>query len=362
MATAQITNTNSLIQNLTYNNEIESDITTHGGKIVYAYNNIIMATEISDEYYVELAKSPYVDSIYDVPLKRYGNIDKNLIDQTEIPENQSGNSGVSSTSGVGSSGVSGFSPSINSQLTLSANTNEWFNYIITATGTAPIRFEMIPDISGPISLTGNIITGFSSLDGHFNIILKAINSYGFDTKTLVIEIQEPPKITSDLVATCKKTNSFSYQILSSGPSPKTYTATGLIEAGLSLNDNIISGTPLSSGVYNITLNVTNSYGADSKTLKLTVGTAPTITSDGFITKEEEEDFNYIITSIGGYPTGVTYSVTGSLPDGLSSKNYYITGNATSIGTRTVMLHATNEFGESTKQLTITITKLHPGGS
>ena len=364
MASEQNNEINSLIQNLTYNNEIEASITKNGGKIVYAYNNIIMATEISDTFYVELSKNPYVDSIYDVPLKRYGSIDKNLINQIDItkipPINQSGNSG-NATSGTGgesgSSGVSGVSPLINSILTLSANTNEWFNYTITATGTDPIRFEMIPDISGPISLTGNLITGFSGLDGHFNIILKAINSYGFDTKTLVVEIKEPPKIISSLVATCKKSNLFTYKILSSGASPKTYSVTGL-SAGLSLNGDIISGTPLTSGVYNISLTVTNSYGTDTKILVLTVGTPPIITSSGSVTASEGDDFTYTITSSGGYPTDIKYSVTGTLQEGLSSSNYLITGNP-AYGIKTVTLHASNLFGESTKQLTINIIKIHP---
>lgn len=364
MASTQNNEINSLIQNLTYNNEIEDSITKNGGKIVYAYNNIIMATEISDVYYTELAKSPYVDSIYDVPLKRYGNIDKNLINQidiTQIPKNESGNSGTVTTAGTGptsTSGISGTSPTITSLLTLSANTNEWFSYVITATGSDTIRFEMIPDINGPISLTGNIITGFSGTDGYFNIILKAINIYGFDTKTLVVEIKEPPKITSSLVATCKKSNLFSYKILSSGASPKTYSVSGLT-AGLTLNGDIISGTPSTSGVYDLLITVINSYGTDTKKLTLTVGSPPIINSSGNVTCMEDDDFNYIITSSGGYPTGITYSVTGSLPAGLSTSNYIISGNPTSIGTKTVTLHATNIFGESTKQLSITILKIHP---
>lgn len=356
MASTQNNEITSLIQNLTYNNEIEDNITKNGGKIIYTYNNIIIASEISDTYYTELAKSPYVENIYDVPLKRYGSIDKNLINTvyTQTFENESG--GSNSTSGIVLN--TGISPIINSILTLSANTNEWFNYQIIATGTTPIRYEMIPDIHGPISLTGDMIRGFSGLDGHFNITLKAINTYGFDIKTLVVEIVEPPKITSSLIATCKKSNLFSYQILSTGASPKTYTVSGLTEAGLTLNGNVISGITSTSGIYNLTLYVSNSYGSDSSTLSLTVGTPPIITSSGTISCIEEDDFIYTITSSGGYPTGITYSVTGTLPLGLSSSNYLITGNPTSIGTKIVTLHATNAFGESIKQLSISITKMH----
>ena len=44
---------------LMFNSAIEEDILKNSGKIVYSYNNMIIASEISDEYYNELAKNPY---------------------------------------------------------------------------------------------------------------------------------------------------------------------------------------------------------------------------------------------------------------------------------------------------------------
>jgi hypothetical protein len=48
---------------LNYNSEIKSEINSNGGSIIYSYNNIILATEISDELYAELKKSSYIDYI-----------------------------------------------------------------------------------------------------------------------------------------------------------------------------------------------------------------------------------------------------------------------------------------------------------
>lgn len=81
--------TNLLIRT---NNEVEDNIIKNGGKVLYSYNNMIIASEISDTYYTELAKNPNVENLYTVPLKRYGNIDSNLINQIDATKiNQKGN-------------------------------------------------------------------------------------------------------------------------------------------------------------------------------------------------------------------------------------------------------------------------------
>ena len=57
----------------TFNPEISNLIKNEGGAVVFSSGNIIVASEISEELYIELLKSPYVDSLEVLPLKRYSN-------------------------------------------------------------------------------------------------------------------------------------------------------------------------------------------------------------------------------------------------------------------------------------------------
>jgi hypothetical protein len=69
---------------LRFNSEVESEIVNNGGTVIYSYNNIIIASEISEEYYIELQKNIYVDYIQPLPLKKYGEVSDNLINQINI--------------------------------------------------------------------------------------------------------------------------------------------------------------------------------------------------------------------------------------------------------------------------------------
>ena len=79
-----------------------------------------------------------------------------------------------------------------------------------------------------------------------------------------------PGVTSSLTETWSRSGAaFSYTITAVGKLPITYNATSL-PAGLSFATPVISGTVALGGIYNITLTATNSLGATTKTLVLTV--------------------------------------------------------------------------------------------
>lgn len=83
-----------------------------------------------------------------------------------------------------------------------------------------------------------------------------------------------PTITSSLTASGTTGAAFSYFITASN-NPTSYNATGL-PSGLSVNTTTgeISGTPASSGVTNVTISATNSYGSGSDTLQITITDPP----------------------------------------------------------------------------------------
>lgn len=78
-----ISTQSNLFNNLTYNKEVISNITSSGGTIVFTKDNVIIASEISEAQYIELLKNPYISKIDILPLKRYG-YDFNTIIQSDI--------------------------------------------------------------------------------------------------------------------------------------------------------------------------------------------------------------------------------------------------------------------------------------
>jgi len=338
---------------LRYNSEIEENITQNGGTILYSYNNIIVASEISDESYSDLMKNNNIDFLQDLPLKKYGNIDINLIGQFNgtlvVDDNISGSTSESPV---------GVSPTIiNDFYTLSALTNEKFNYNILASGSLPITYEFIDPSNylGDISLDDvNVINGVSSDVGIFGITFNAYNKFGVDTKKLILTIVEDVKIVNETYNVHNKLGTyFSYIIDTIGPAPKTYSVIPNLPSGVVLDGNVISGTFTTSGTYTMSIGASGMTSSDSKELIINVGVAPVITSDGEVVVEEYSLLEYGITST--LTSDVTYNVIGILPLGLSfDGNDTVSGVPLEKGSFDVTLKAYNYFGESLKKLTIVI--------
>jgi len=325
------------------NSIIENDIRQGEGTIIYSYNNIIVASEISDSLYTELEKNSLIDYIEVVPLKSYGQVNYNLINQLDI-------SNISASKPT----ITGFAPTIiNDTYSLTAYTNEQFSYSILGSGTTPIiyQYNKPTNYNGQLSLNINTLTGKSYSSGNYNVTIRAINNFGIDTKELNLIILENYEITNTNLNIYNKLDTqLYYSINSTGDLPKEYYATNL-PSGITLSGNILSGTFVTSGIYDMIIGVTGATGSDSKNLLITVGTQPIITSSSSIVGEENSGFTYTITST---QTGVTYNVFGDLPKGLTFKLDTISGLPTDSGIYYVTLSAINAFGQSTRKLTITI--------
>jgi hypothetical protein len=372
-------NINDLLELLTANETIlrtnslvEKEISKHGGTVLYSFNNIIIASEISDEFYADLSKNTdYIDYIQELPLKKYGDIDMNLIDQIDVSKIgidvtvNSGSTGIpvptSGNESAGSSVVisSGDAPIItNDDLTLTVVANEQFTYKVFATGKLPIKYEIFTKTLGTITISGNTITGIVTSDGIYNIGIKVTNDVGSDIKRLVITSVGKPTITSSLSVTGRTGEVFSYTITDYNIS-YTYTAFDL-PLGLSLSGNIISGILNStSGIYTFEISIENQYGKDMQDVELrivgsgSVFEPPVITSAGEAYAQQYTSFNYTITATGTPP--ISYSVSGALPRKLKFAVDTISGVSDTDGYREVTLKATSPYGTTTKTLRITTT-------
>lgn len=365
---------------------IEDDVKVNGGTVIYSYNNIIIASEISEEFFVQLQANPNIEFISDLPLKKYGNVDSDLLDQLDISKLFINTSGITSTiitpisnvDGVSgksrefaiqniqnnisasSSTLQGLPPAIlNTGLTLTISTNTEFIFPLFASGTASIYFDFIKpeNYIGQLSLqNSNTIVGQITNVGIYNIIIKATNDYGVDTKSLILNVFENIKIINTNLDIYNKIGTqFNYAIETIGTPPVIYSVDDL-PYGLSLNNNIITGIFNSASTYNININASGLTSYDSKKLVITSGSPPIITSSGQISSPQYSGFTYTVTSLNN--TGDTiYSIIGILPTGLDFNGITISGIPIYTGSYSLEIKATNPFGTTLKDLNIIITQI-----
>ena len=243
---------------------------------------------------------------------------------------------------------------ITSPLNVSGVNGKPFTYTITANGQTPITFNATGAPAG-LSFSVDTISGTPTATGTFAVTLTATNSLGSDARTLIINISATgslPAITSSLNASGVAGIAFNYSISATGTQPISFNATGL-PAGLSLNGNVIGGTPTAAGSSSVTLTASNTIGTDSKTLTIVIDTAvaPTITSSLTAGGTPGASFTYVITATGTQPLTLSAS---PLPAGLSFSGNTISGAPTATGTTTVTLSASNVVGSDSKNLVITI--------
>ena len=232
-------------------------------------------------------------------------------------------------------------------------------YTVTATGTGPITFSASSLPSG-LSFNANthVISGTPTTAQVKNVTLTADNLVGTDTKILSFTIlapASPPVITSSTTVHAPVNQSFSYTIAATGSGTITYNATNL-PAGLTFNasNHTIGGTPSSAGTFNITMTATNSVGNNSKVLALTLGTPPSITSALIAAGTTGHQFNsYKVTATG---SGQIELYATNLPAGLEfdDDSHTINGTPSLPNVVNVTLTASNEYGNDSKILVITI--------
>jgi len=184
--------------------------------------------------------------------------------------------------------------------------------------------------------------------------------------TLSAQHTAVPMITSAATASGTVGQPFSYQIVANN-APTSYGGWGASFGGVTINSatGLMSGTPLTAGVYTMYVTATNSAGTATLTLTVTIAPAggsgtvsvPVITSALTATATVGSSFSYQIAATNS-PTSYGALV---LPLGLSVNTVsgLISGTPTVNGITTVALSATNSAGTATAGLVLTIGAVPP---
>lgn len=87
-------------------------------------------------------------------------------------------------------------------------------------------------------------------------------------------VKYPPTITTTTLTDGRVGEPYSASLGADGTAPITWSVSGSLPAGLSLNGNTISGTPTTAGTSTFTVTATNGYGdGDSEALSITINPA-----------------------------------------------------------------------------------------
>lgn len=243
-----------------------------------------------------------------------------------------------------------------------------YNQSVIGTGGMPPYSWSLSSGSLPTGLTLNTSTG--SISGiptrierpQFTIKLTDANNK-ITSRSYTVDIANPFFITSTNLSRGMLGVAYSTLLSNSGGSgPYSFLITsGTLPSGLyiSSSSGVISGTPSTSGSWQFTAQVADSFGrTDSKTFTINVDPVFSITTSKLANVVVGNAYNQVIYASGGLPTYTWGISSGVLPSGLSlnPSNGVISGTPTSIGTQQIVITAQDSAGRSTsRQYTIAVT-------
>ena len=246
-----------------------------------------------------------------------------------------------------------------SATTATGRQGAFLSFTNTAVGTTPITFGAGGLPTGlSIDPASGVISGIPAVMGVFNIPVYATNAAMTTTGHLALTLTTGvPGITSALSVNGKQGQPFSYSITASND-PVSFSAS-VLPNGLSFDPvaGAISGSPLMSGTFPITIGASNQYGGDSEVLTLTVAASgPVITSSLLASGKQGQAFSYTLTvsdpatlSVGALPAGLNFNPATGI----------IAGPPIVSGSFHIALGATNQFGSDSQILTLTIASALP---
>ena len=202
-------------------------------------------------------------------------------------------------------------------------------------GTAPYTFSIVGTLPAGLSLNPSTgaITGTPTASGSFSV--QVTDALGATSAGCLITINTVLSVTCATVSVGEVGVAFNSgpMTVSGGTAPYTFSIVGTLPAGLSLNpsNGAITGTPTASGSFSVV--VTDALGATSAGCAITINTVLSVTCATVSVGEVGVAFNSGPMTVTGGTAPYTYSISGTLPAGLTlnTSTGAVTGTPTASG-------------------------------
>jgi hypothetical protein len=237
-------------------------------------------------------------------------------------------------------------------------------YTIAPVGVLPQGFSILTGGSVPAGSSGYVLEAFDPPPGTYTFTLKATDSLGnAGARTLTVRVTPYTLYTGTSLNDASTGTPYSQTLVSfdnSGAVTYTVAPWSALPPGLTLNGNVLQGTPTGAGDYNFTLIVTDASGLTSTvSFSLSVSSI-TITDPQILPRQATAGvpFTYTFTATGG---GVpkTWSATG-LPSGLNmSAGGTIGGTAKNTGEYQLSVTVTDGTSTFTQSFSLFVNQANP---
>ena len=146
----------------------------------------------------------------------------------------------------------------------------------TAQGTKYIKWSVskgtLPEGMTLLSSSG-VLKGKPKSDGTYNFTIKAVNSYGIDSKDISLVIKALAPRIIGAVKRGRTGKEYKSVLKASGTKPIRWSIDGELPDGITFSEGIFSGTPGESFDGTIKVTASNNGGSDSKTYKLVISSS-----------------------------------------------------------------------------------------
>ncbi len=242
--------------------------------------------------------------------------------------------------------------------------NQSYSYPLTVSGgTGPFVYSLLSGtLPAGVTLGSNgALTGMATTAGTYNFVIRAVDSLGATAQVpLTVKIQASNlSIQQSGLPTATVGQAYTSTLIPlNGVAPFSFSlVSGTLPAGISLASNgNISGIPTTSGIYQVTIKVTDANSNTSQsTINLFVGsTGLNITTISLPSARVAQSYSMNLFSSGG-SLPYNYSViNGTLPAGLAlSSNGLLSGTPTTQGPATFTVRVMDGNG-AVSQATYTL--------